>query len=236
MVPSSTASRFSATAPAPWDALTDPSLLWTFHLVPSGTPEPARARLGLWFRTGNVHHEAVTRTVTDRIFVNGGEIPRGSNGPQFPVIAPHASDYTVTGLLPVSENVTIYALWPHMHLRGRSMTFGVVDRQGREQTVLSVPKYDYNWQFAYELERPLRVEAGSTIKAVAHYDNSYRNRSNPDPTQPVTWGDQATNEMFNPFIEVVYDKRVLQQPVDCGFGRPVDLTGAGFPLTPSGCR
>ena len=33
------------------------------------------------------------------------------------------------------------------------------------------------------------------LKAVAHYDNSKENKSNPDPTQDVYWGDQTWEEM-----------------------------------------
>lgn len=115
------------------------------------------------------------------------------------------------------------------------MTFTVIDPRGREETVLSVPRYDFNWQFAYELESPLRIRRGSMIKAVAHYDNSVQNRSNPDPSQDVIWGQQASNEMFNPFIEIVYDNRALRDVAplqrDCGLGQPPGGFGgiSGFP-------
>ena len=64
----------------------------------------------------------------------------------------------------VAEDLTLYALWPHMHNRGRDMTFTLTDPKGREQTLLSVPRYDFQWQFTYELEVPLKIKAGSTIK------------------------------------------------------------------------
>jgi len=211
----------------------DDYLMWTFHLVPARSAEQPGARIGLWFRDNNVHHEAVTRTVSDRIFVNGVEIARGPNGPQFPAIAPHQSEYTVTGLVSVKEDLTIYSLWPHMHLRGRDMTFSVIDPKGHEDTVLSVPRYDFNWQFNYELKTPLKVKAGSTIKAVAHYDNSSANRFNPDPGQEVIWGQQADNEMFNPFVELVYDDRLLS---DCGsFGQPQSPIGTAPAGNPNRC-
>jgi hypothetical protein len=99
-----------------------------------------------------------------------------------------------------------------MHLRGREMTFLLVDPEGREQTLLSVPRYDFNWQITYELAAPLRIRAGSTIKVIAHYDNSSKNRNNPDPGQEVFWGQQTTNEMFDPYLELAYEERTVQQP------------------------
>jgi hypothetical protein len=92
------------------------------------------------------------------------------------------------------------------------MTFVLQDAKGREQTLLSVPRYRFEWQFTYELAKPMDIPAGSTITAVAHYDNSASNPDNPDPTQPVTWGPQATDEMFNPFLEIAVDRRLKQMP------------------------
>jgi hypothetical protein len=97
-----------------------------------------------------------------------------------------------------------------MHYRGRDMTFILRRPKGRDETLLSVPKYDPNWQVTYELTRPLKIPARSTIIATAHYDNSAANRYNPAPDQEVTWGSQGRNEMFLPFLEVSLDKEDLR--------------------------
>jgi hypothetical protein len=57
------------------------------------------------------------------------------------------------------------------------------------------------------LRTPLKIAPGSTLKVVAHYDNSARNRANPDPDAEVIWGPQAANEMFDPFVELTFDRR-----------------------------
>jgi hypothetical protein len=193
-------------------------LMWIFHLTTTGRPERAGARVGLWFSRSRVDHEVITWTVTDRVLVNGKEIPRDARGPQFPNIAPHDPEYIVSGSMRVTEPMILYALWPHMHSRGRDITFALQDRNGREQTLLSVPRYRFDWQFTYELATPLRIPAGSTIKAIGRYDNSSRNPYNPDPNQEVVWGPQATNEMFDPFLEFAYDRVTMQQ-------RPSELRG-----------
>lgn len=189
----------------------DDYLMWIFHLTTTGRAERPGARVGLWFTRGRVDHEVVTWTVTDRVMVNGQEVPRDARGPQYPNIAPHEAQYTVTGVMRVPEPLILYALWPHMHSRGRDITFTLVDRNGREQTLLSVPRYRFGWQFTYELMTPLKIAAGSTIRAVAHYDNSSRNPENPDPNQEVIWGPQAYNEMFDPFVEFAFDRLTMQE-------------------------
>ena len=92
-----------------------------------------------------------------------------------------------------------------MHYRGKDMTFVLKYPNGREETLLSVPRYDPNWQITYELAKPLKVPARSTITAIAHYDNSAKNPRNPAPDQEVTWGPQSWNEMFLPFLELSVD-------------------------------
>ena len=185
----------------------DEYLMWTFHLMPSGEEARAGARIGLWFSQRDVRDEVITWTITDRVLVNGKEVGRDSGGPMYPNIPPNDSSYTVTGLMKVARPLTLYALWPHMHNRGRDITFSVMDSRGREQILLSVPRYRFAWQFVYELATPLRIPAGSTLKAIAHYDNSSMNPENPDPNQEVTWGPQSTNEMFDPFVEIAYERR-----------------------------
>ena len=209
-VPSGGFLRFPRTVAKRVDG--DEYLLWMFHLTTSGTPQRAGARLGLWFSRSDIEREVTTGLVVDQVLVDGREVRRDAGGPLIPEIPPRESKFTVTGVMQVKQPITLYALWPHMHARGRDMTFTLQDSKGREQTLLSVPRYRFDWQFTYELASPLNIPAGSTIRAVAHYDNSSANPDNPDPNQAVIWGPQATNEMFNPFVEIAVDRRLQQMP------------------------
>ena len=38
---------------------------------------------------------------------------------------------------------------PHAHLRGKSFEYSIVRPDGTSETVLSVPRYDFNWQITY---------------------------------------------------------------------------------------
>ena len=181
------------------------------HFVTTGQPEKVRMRLGLWFAKGTVSHEAQTWTVNAKRIVNGQEgTIGGRGGSTLPEIAAGDPNYTITGLVSFPDAVTIYAAWPHMHFRGKDMTFIVTYPNGREETILSVPKYNPNWQITYEFEKPLKIPARSAMRAVAHYDNSPANRNNPDPKQDVRWGPQSNDEMFLPFLELSVDKNDLR--------------------------
>jgi hypothetical protein len=184
----------------------DRYLFWDFHFVTTGKPERHRMRLGLWFAKDTVTHEAVTMTVNERRLVNGEDYGRRP----LPPIPAGARDWTVTGILPVRDAMTLYSLWPHMHYRGREMTFILRTPDGREQTLLSVPNYDFNWQMMYELATPLKIPARSTITAVARYDNSAGNRRNPAPDREVPWGPATASEMFFPYLEVSVDEQDLR--------------------------
>ena len=95
----------------------------------------------------------------------------------------------------LQRDVTIWSLLPHTHLRGKRWAYQATYQDGRVETILSVPMYDFNWQTEYVFKQPLTLAKGTTIRSSAWYDNSARNRFNPDPHADVRWGDQTWEEM-----------------------------------------
>jgi hypothetical protein len=89
---------------------------------------------------------------------------------------------------------------PHMHLRGKAFKYVLTYPDGRTEDLLTVPKYDFNWQLSYILAEPRKIPAGSRIDATAWYDNSANNKYNPDPSKTVKWGDQTFEEMMIGFF------------------------------------
>ena len=75
----------------------------------------------------------------------------------------------------------------------------------QKERILSVPKYDFNWQLYYEYADPLHLPKGSRIDCVAHYDNSTRNPNNPNPYSVVMFGLQTWEEMMVGFVDYYYD-------------------------------
>ena len=102
---------------------------------------------------------------------------------------------------------------PHMHLRGKDMTYTLIYPDGRPETVLSVPRYDFNWQLGYALAEPIRVPKGTRMVVTAHFDNSSANRFNPNPTRTVYYGEMSWEEMMAPFFSVVVDRGATRNPI-----------------------
>ena len=109
------------------------------------------------------------------------------------------------------QNATLYSLMPHMHLRGRWMKFELLSPDGRRETLLSVPRYDFNWQRTYKLAKPRKIPAGSWVLVTGGYDNSSLNPANPDHSKTVRWGDQSFEEMFIGFLGVSWDSEPPSQ-------------------------
>jgi hypothetical protein len=112
------------------------------------------------------------------------------------LIPPGAPDYKVTQQIPIPRDTFVYTITPHMHYRGKSFKFTATYPDGREEVLLDVPRYDFNWQNVYLLKEPKLLPEGTVVDLEAHYDNSANNPLNPDPTQPVHWGDQTWEEMM----------------------------------------
>jgi len=184
---------------------------WNLHYQATGRPEAARPKVGIWWQKGAVRSveqggrfvtevseskPLVARAGTKAIFFNELLAP----------IPPNAATWTVTGVAPIQDDVTLHGFAVHMHLRGKSMTFVVTYPDGREETLLNVPRYDFNWQRPYDLAQPVKIPAGSTIKAIAVYDNSAANRMNPAPYKEVYWSEQSWDDMFLPGARLTVDK------------------------------
>jgi hypothetical protein len=107
-------------------------------------------------------------------------------------------------------NVDAELVWmmPHMHARGKDMTYRLTYPDGRSEIVLSVPRYDFNWQLGYDVLQAIRVPKGTKLHVDAHFDNSSANRGNPDPSVDVYGGTQTWEEMMNPWYGVLVDKNV----------------------------
>jgi hypothetical protein len=88
----------------------------------------------------------------------------------------------------------------------------VVYPDGREESLLRMPRFEHGWQINHELEAPLRLPAGSKVVAYGHCDNSLTNRFNPAPHQEVFSSEQSWDEMYHPYIEIVYDARDITKP------------------------
>jgi hypothetical protein len=156
------------------------TLVMQMHYTPNGKEAIDRTTIGLTFAKEPPKTELRLGTLQ-----NGQlKIPAGEK------------DYSIAAEMTTLTDVTLRSLLPHTHLRGKSWEYTAIYPDGRSEVILSVPKYDFNWQTEYVFAEPLKLPKGTKIRAVAHYDNSAGNKSNPDPTIDVEWGDQTWEEMM----------------------------------------
>jgi hypothetical protein len=104
----------------------------------------------------------------------------------------------------------IYTLYPHAHYRGRMVELKAIMPDGKEKMLISLPKYDFNWQRDYDPVEPIHIKKGTKLVATWIYDNSAANHANPDPKINVTWGEQSHEEMM--YFRVNY--RWVDETVD----------------------
>ena len=116
-------------------------------------------------------------------------------------IPPGAAEAQAVASIPFPRDTLLYAMSPHMHLRGAWMRYEALYPNGQRETLLSVPHYDFNWQTGYELPTPKRLPAGTWIQCTGGFDNSAQNPYNPAPGKRITWGEQSFDEMFIGFME-----------------------------------
>jgi len=116
-------------------------------------------------------------------------------------IPPGAAHHPEHASLPVPRDARILSLMPHMHVRGSAFRYEMVSPDGTSDTLLDVPRYDFNWQLNYRFAEPVLARAGSRLRATAWYDNSPANPANPDPTRTVKWGPQTYDEMMLGYLE-----------------------------------
>jgi hypothetical protein len=161
------------------------TIVLQMHYTPNGEEASDRTKVGFIFAK-----QAPEREMRLGTLLNGQlKIPAG------------AADHVVKAEMTTSADVTLRSLLPHTHLRGKSWEYTATYPDGRSEVLLSVPEYDFNWQTEYIFAEPLKLPKGTTLRAVAHYDNSAGNKDNPDPSVDVAWGDQTWEEMmFTAFV------------------------------------
>jgi hypothetical protein len=117
--------------------------------------------------------------------------------------------HTVSLSRTFDRDVLIYTLMPHAHVRGDAAEYVVKYPDGKEEVLLSVPKYDFNWQTTYELKTPKLLPKGSVVTYSTTYDNSTQNKANPDPNIEVRWGEQTWEEMLYGDVRFRYPDEVV---------------------------
>ena len=139
----------------------------SLHYTPNGKAVTDRSQIGLYFRD------------TEPEF----EIRRWSPGNAKFVIPPYASDVPVRAEREVKHDTHLFNLQPHMHVRGKRVSYTAIFPDGTERKLLSVPNYQFNWQMIYTPKEPIFLPKGTTMVVEGAFDNSSMNLTNPDPSK-----------------------------------------------------
>lgn len=161
------------------------TISFQIHYTPNGKAVKDQMRMGVKFAKEPPQY-AVHVAAVPKVTIN---------------IPPGAADHVETTTQRVPADMVVSAFMAHMHVRGKAFKYELVHADGRQETLLDIPHYDFNWQLRYELAEPRRLPAGSSIKITAVYDNSTGNPANPDPSATVRWGQQTFNEMMIGYVE-----------------------------------
>src|SRR6266513_2513507 len=177
--------------PAGWD------MLINLHYTPNGAAVTDHVQVGFTVAKQPPQRQYVSLLTSATQDPARFHIPQNDGNWQSP-----AADVTF------NVDAELVFMMPHMHVRGKDMTYTLEFPDGKKQVILNVPHYDFNWQLGYDLAQPIRVPKGAKLVVTGHYDNSANNKFNPDPNRTVYFGNMTWEEMFTPFFAMTVDKSV----------------------------
>lgn len=167
-------------------------IVFEVHYTPNGKATQDQTRLGLVFSKTPPSERVLTLSASNGTF----KIPPGD------------PDYKVDAMFEVQKDVKLVSLHPHMHARGKSFEYRLRFPDGKTETILNVPVYNWHWQLWYNLADAIDLPRGTKIECTAHFDNSPNNPENPDPTKTVIWGQQSWDEMMVGFFNLKFDAKM----------------------------
>jgi hypothetical protein len=152
------------------------------HYTPFGKEVTTQEKVGLYFYKNGEKPDLMMR-----------EMPLVD---QFIELPPNDGAHKEIAYFNFPKDAILHTAVAHAHYRGTYSKLELRYPDGKQETILNVPFYDFNWQRMYEFAEPIKIPAGSKVIATYIYDNSKRNPANPNPNEKIIWGDQSFEEMF----------------------------------------
>ncbi|MGE3508066.1 MAG: hypothetical protein AB7N65_04205 [Vicinamibacterales bacterium] len=167
---------------------------WDVHLSASGEETPVMLETAFWFYPkGQLPKYRAMMNAIGNTAARDLDIPPGQ--------VTRFESYTT---LPAPAMMLNFQ--PHMHLRGKAFSMEAIYPDGKTEVLNSVPQYRFNWHinYVYTKDAAPIFPKGTIIKTVAWHDNTAANKSNPDPSQWVTYGQRSVDEMAHANEVFVY--------------------------------
>lgn len=169
------------------------------HLHAVGADTQANVAVGLkLYPEGYVpkHVEISAHTGDDEDF----EIPANTKNVR-------ADGYTV-----LTKPARITAFQPHMHNRGQAQCMEIIyppaqsGGRARKEMASCVDRYHFDWHIVYHYADEVQpiVPAGTILHIISLFDNTSGNKFNPDPTNPVAFGQRTIDDMSFAWVSYYY--------------------------------
>jgi hypothetical protein len=98
----------------------------------------------------------------------------------------------------IPQSVLLYAITPHMHLLGRSISVELNPGTPNARTLLDQPGYNFDDQSEQVLPQPVQLNEGDTVRVTCTHDATLRSKLPQLKTlkpRYVVWGDGTSDEM-----------------------------------------
>ncbi len=167
-------------------------LLLQMHYAPAYSDEYDSTTVNLFFSK-----EPPTRAVKSYVML---PLPTIINDVFF---IPANKVKTFHGSIPIPSTTTLLGLGPHCHLLGQNWNVFAIRPGNDTVQLIKINEWDFNWQGSYHFVEPIILPAGSTLHAIASYDNTSNNINNPnDPPKLISWGEKTSDEMY--YLPLIY--------------------------------
>ncbi|MCL6524105.1 MAG: cytochrome c [Thermoflavifilum sp.] len=185
-------------------------VILSFHFAPSPIDTPVIGSLHFFFKKSPIQREIQT------ISIGSGGI--GNIMPPLVILPNQIDSFEVTAQ--TTENISLLAVWPHMHLLGKSFLAYAITPLQDTIPLIKIPHWDFNWQDIYRFRKMIHLPAGSIVYVKGVYDNTSDNPRNPFQPPRIIFGDnnelmKTTDEMLTLILLYVKYKSGDENHVVC---------------------
>jgi len=155
-------------------------LVVQLHLTPTGKAEAVAVQLGLYFTDTAPTREPVGLMLSREDIV----LPAGRAG------------HVVRDRMVLPAAIELHGVYPHAHYLGRRFSIHAQPPDGARRDLLSIPRWDFNWQDDYRFAEPVVLPAGTALTMEVEFDNSAANPfQTSQPPIEVRFGFGSRDEM-----------------------------------------
>lgn len=127
-------------------------------------------------------------------------------------IPPNTKDIRVDGYTVLLKPARLTAFQPHLHNRGQAQCLELIyppsvsGGRAPNETISCVDRYRFNWHIVYHYDEDAQpiVPAGTVLHVISWFDNTAGNKFNPDPTNPIAFGQRSVDDMSFAWLSWYY--------------------------------